>query len=406
MPLRLSGTHDHGLRETLTAWPTTLAGVRHGSPTCIGDLVIAVAATRMPFGYWLVLGRASSGNAGATGCFTIPPSTGGLPGLRHRVDTGTSNSCPGRAILGFYISVSQRTASESMKMDIQGRIDAGAEHGRETFRQFLRRARAEIPRDAQFLGPVPRHPNRAGKPVTQEELAEGLGITREWYARIELGIHERVPPPLLTRLAELLMLDRSEREALFALAIPGLRSGQLRPDSTSVLQLASLRPILRRLWSASSETEIFANVLEFTQSIFPEADNVHYSRRVGPRQWDMPLGLGPENAQRRLESLLELFSELSPDKLEQITVSDRLVRPGDTLVLRRFGDIPAVQNIPHFQRRFGLANSSKIGSRVRSRKGFVANITLVRIEGCFDVSDSRVPILSTLADITSLALSS
>jgi len=123
-------------------------------------------------------------------------------------------------------------------------------------------SRCTVPR------PGAASPESAGKPVTQEELAEGLGITREWYARIELGIHERVPPPLLTRLAELLMLDRSEREALFALAIPELRWGQLRPDSTSVLQLASLRPILRRLWAASSETEIFANVLEFTQSIF------------------------------------------------------------------------------------------------------------------------------------------
>lgn len=44
--------------------------------------------------------------------------------------------------------------------------------------EFLREHRRLIPRDATALGPFLRLPVRLGKAVTQEEIAEALGVSR------------------------------------------------------------------------------------------------------------------------------------------------------------------------------------------------------------------------------------
>lgn len=66
-------------------------------------------------------------------------------------------------------------------------------------------------------------PARVGKPVTQEEIAEAAGISREWYARMEADRSVRASSRAIARIAEALMMEPAERLALFQLALPEIR---------------------------------------------------------------------------------------------------------------------------------------------------------------------------------------
>ena len=87
---------------------------------------------------------------------------------------------------------------------------------------LLRYFRCRIDPQIAALGPHPRLTSRRGKPVTQEELSEYLGVSRTWYGLLESKKPVRVSLVLLDRLSKALMLDREERAKLFALALPEL----------------------------------------------------------------------------------------------------------------------------------------------------------------------------------------
>ncbi len=95
---------------------------------------------------------------------------------------------------------------------------------------ILRSLRLRISRNATTLGPHSRSPRRQGQPVTQEELAEYLGVSRTWYATLESSIDARPSLALLERLSEILMLTSEERTALFDAAIPELRLADLQDE--------------------------------------------------------------------------------------------------------------------------------------------------------------------------------
>jgi len=87
---------------------------------------------------------------------------------------------------------------------------------------LLKHFRVRIDPKAKVLGPRARPPWRQGRPVTQEELAECLGVSRCWYGMIESERPARASIVLLDRLATILMLSARERAMLFALALPEL----------------------------------------------------------------------------------------------------------------------------------------------------------------------------------------
>lgn len=64
---------------------------------------------------------------------------------------------------------------------------------------------------------------RLGRRVTQEEIAEVVGVTRGWCHLLESGAEIRASMKLLDRLANALTLTPEERIALFTLAIPELQ---------------------------------------------------------------------------------------------------------------------------------------------------------------------------------------
>ncbi len=88
---------------------------------------------------------------------------------------------------------------------------------------LLRALRGRIPPESRTLGPYARLPIRCGRRVTQEEIAEVVGVTRGWYRQLESGAEIRASMKLLDRLANALTLTPEERIALFTLAIPELQ---------------------------------------------------------------------------------------------------------------------------------------------------------------------------------------
>lgn len=94
---------------------------------------------------------------------------------------------------------------------------------------LLKRARARIDRGKLSLGPYLRVQTRI-----EEEVAETVGITREWYAMMETDRPVRVSASVLAAISDALMMAADERTALFRLAIPELRSASLSENSEAL----------------------------------------------------------------------------------------------------------------------------------------------------------------------------
>ncbi|HEY0798262.1 MAG TPA: helix-turn-helix transcriptional regulator [Candidatus Baltobacteraceae bacterium] len=86
---------------------------------------------------------------------------------------------------------------------------------------FLKERRRELSAQIRAIGSHPRPPVRIGRAVTQEEIAEAVGVSRVWYAQIESG-RGSVSLRLLMRIAEALMLGPEDRRALVRLTLPGI----------------------------------------------------------------------------------------------------------------------------------------------------------------------------------------
>lgn len=87
---------------------------------------------------------------------------------------------------------------------------------------LLKMLRGRLDPSTATLGGHKRLNSRRGKAVSQEELAEAIGVTREWYACLETGA-KRPSVPMLDRLATALNASPEERATLFQLAIPALQ---------------------------------------------------------------------------------------------------------------------------------------------------------------------------------------
>lgn len=98
------------------------------------------------------------------------------------------------------------------------------------FGLFLKALRERIPPETVTLGPWKRLPVRRGRRVTQEEVAEAVGVSRNWYRRLEAGA-VRASMKLLSRLANTFTFTPEERAKLFVLALPEIGIVALPGDS-------------------------------------------------------------------------------------------------------------------------------------------------------------------------------
>jgi DNA-binding XRE family transcriptional regulator len=88
---------------------------------------------------------------------------------------------------------------------------------------LLRGLRLRIDPHTRTLGEHERLDSRRGRRVSQEELAEAIGVSRCWYGLLETGAPVQPSISLLNRLAIALGATDVERATLFGLAIPELR---------------------------------------------------------------------------------------------------------------------------------------------------------------------------------------
>lgn len=90
-------------------------------------------------------------------------------------------------------------------------------------RSLLRELRRRLDPSTPALGEHQRLGTRRGRAISQEELAEAVGVSRGWYAMLERGEPIQPSIAMLSRVAGALNATRDERRTLFGLAIPELQ---------------------------------------------------------------------------------------------------------------------------------------------------------------------------------------
>jgi transcriptional regulator with XRE-family HTH domain len=103
---------------------------------------------------------------------------------------------------------------------------------------FLKERRLRIDRNTTVLGKHARFPDRVGRPVSQEEIAEALDVSRQWYATLESGT-ARTSTVLLQRMSDLFCLNSWERLELIRLAIPEFAT--LIPAQSAIFAATNLQ---------------------------------------------------------------------------------------------------------------------------------------------------------------------
>jgi DNA-binding XRE family transcriptional regulator len=93
----------------------------------------------------------------------------------------------------------------------------------ESFGTYLRECRKRFPAQATALGSYRRLPDRIGRSVTQEEVAEAIGISRAWYATLESGAARSSSRRLLNQIAMVFSLTSEDRRVLLHLSFPELK---------------------------------------------------------------------------------------------------------------------------------------------------------------------------------------
>jgi transcriptional regulator with XRE-family HTH domain len=95
---------------------------------------------------------------------------------------------------------------------------------RHELRDFLMQFRARLRPDEVGL-PSTRRRRVAG--LRRDEVAEMIGVSSDWYRRLESGRDIRVSPRIVARLARALRMTPHEELVLFALAVPEVYRAQL-----------------------------------------------------------------------------------------------------------------------------------------------------------------------------------
>ncbi len=248
-----------------------------------------------------------------------------------------------------------------------------------------------------------RQPARRGKVVTQEELAEAIGVSRVWYAMLESGTALKTSPRLLTRLAEVLALSDERRAVLFRLALPeipvGDRAFAALNDLSSIIQL---RTAARRLHSATSESEVLLTVSETISGVFGDSDIAGAFKRLQPGRWDYPVVMGGEKwANAMAEMNHVLYEGMTPEQIDETMLYRSFAEPGHAGNRNElFGKLSCVA----LTRRLPMASEHATFSMPR-RDGIEANVFALYVKGQKDFTETDRAVFGTLADLASLALS-
>jgi transcriptional regulator with XRE-family HTH domain len=268
---------------------------------------------------------------------------------------------------------------------------------------FLKFLRKRVDPDVRELGPHARLPSRIGKRVTQEELAEAIGVGREWYAVLESARTTRTSTSLLDRLAHALMATPEERARLFHLAVGRV---QLRDDSIAVLEgFSRLRLLSKRLFEATSIEDVLTTASEQIADWFDSVVLVQASRRRESGLWESRAVDDKQdrnNASNIIRELKDHVLSTSQD-IDAVYLYPQLTSAGDTGTPDRLPH--AVQReVRKLCARWRLPGFTFVKARVRSRTGLIGCFSIAHELGhSYSASDHAV--LGAFAELASLALS-
>jgi transcriptional regulator with XRE-family HTH domain len=270
---------------------------------------------------------------------------------------------------------------------------------------FLRGSRQRIDPQIRCLGDYERLPVRRGRPVTQEEMAEAVGVSRVWYALLESGSTIRTSTKLLDRLAIVLMLDPSERARLFCLAVPELGAVQLGAESSLALEsFAVVRTAMKRLWSATTEVEALETVAEQIAGIVEDADLVFYVRRLGEGEWEWPYIVDRGMGQRNRDAFEAATSQMTAREIDEFLFFPQLSLAGEVGTPEMYASEAVRRGYRELFCDPRLNLGALLHARVRSRSGLIGGFTIKHL-GRHEYSAEQRAIMGTLAELTSVALS-
>lgn len=275
----------------------------------------------------------------------------------------------------------------------------GAERRAEALHRFVRDRRLRLAPDSLFLAKQPRLPNRVGKPVTQEELAEHLGITRGWYSRFEAGAPAVFSIALLDRLGDMLTLSAPERAELVNLAMPQL-APMIARDSTDAYEMVGvMRRAVKRLFTATSEDEILHVAGEEVRRLLPCFELV-FARRVGALEEVLFPQPGRNSAVRLAGARTSVLRQLTPKQVPCNALCHD-TPPGVLLSLEVYPpDILRLYRLSLHE--YGIDWDSPLAAHVRgSSSSALVGGTSTRSG---EVTRLERTMLSTIADFASLAL--
>lgn len=208
------------------------------------------------------------------------------------------------------------------------RHDGEAQHDQERRRAlsaFLQRKRRDVDLQATQVGPYTRRDNRIGRPFTQEEVAEALDVSRQWYAALEMGSSVRPSTALVDRIATLFVLNDNERVTLFRLAIREF-GASLNPVETMVQDLAKTTAYASAIQSPA-EIDGAAHELARIRDCYLSDNGMHGSS-ARPRviaSWNRCRELAVDPNRKRAPTVEDLA--------ELRAANERLLRAADPVVM-------------------------------------------------------------------------
>jgi transcriptional regulator with XRE-family HTH domain len=137
------------------------------------------------------------------------------------------------------------------------------------FGTFLKRHRRALRPQTLTLGDCRRVPARIGRPVTQEEVAEALDVSRTWYALLESGA-ARASAALANRIARVFDLDHAQQLELLRLTLPEFGPGLFGSDGApnGALWAPPFRRAETLIIASPSEIEETARALAVARETF------------------------------------------------------------------------------------------------------------------------------------------
>jgi hypothetical protein len=185
------------------------------------------------------------------------------------------------------------------------------------------------------------------------------------------------------------------------------RHTSLQPSSEALLDsLSKLRRVVRRVWSATSESEILIAVTEATAEHFGDADFAGVFKRIQLGQWYYPVLIGGEEFTSALTEIhFRLNDGFNATQIDESMLQGVLTRPGQ--VGTRHELYPTLTVKDRLETVFadvGFRNANFLAAHIRSREDFEATIFANYIPGKH-FSELERAMLGWLGDVASVALS-